>query len=180
VTHNAVTTRFWNCGTDALSRAARCRGTCSFSFPRRSVWRGILLYQFALAGSTPAVAQHRSVRLEDLTWKQAAAALTPRAVVVIPLGAASKEHGKHLKLSFRFWMAFCDMKHGRWKGGELQADYRKRFDMLAPAATADQRDGMGARQENGKIENWLPGRNPLTERQKRIWFETQAGAQFRT
>jgi len=39
------------------------------------------------------------VRLEDLTWKQAAEVLTPDAIVVIPLGAASKEHGPHLKLS---------------------------------------------------------------------------------
>lgn len=40
-----------------------------------------------------------SVRLEDLTWKEAAAVLTPQAIVLIPLGAASKEHGPHLKLS---------------------------------------------------------------------------------
>src|SRR5690349_14247915 len=41
----------------------------------------------------------RSVRLEDLTWQQAADALKADTVVVIPLGAASKEHGPHLKLS---------------------------------------------------------------------------------
>lgn len=43
--------------------------------------------------------QVQSPRLEDLTWKEAAAVLTPSAVVMIPLGAASKEHGPHLKLS---------------------------------------------------------------------------------
>lgn len=43
-------------------------------------------------------AQSGSVRLEDLTWKEAAAALTPDTIVMIPLGAASKEHGPHLKL----------------------------------------------------------------------------------
>jgi creatinine amidohydrolase len=37
-------------------------------------------------------------RLADLAWTEAQALLTPDAVVVIPLGAASKEHGPHLKL----------------------------------------------------------------------------------
>jgi creatinine amidohydrolase len=46
-----------------------------------------------------AFGQNRGVRLEDLTWKQAAEVLTQDAIVVIPLGAASKEHGPHLKLS---------------------------------------------------------------------------------
>ena len=36
--------------------------------------------------------------LEDLTWVEAEKALTPDAVVVVPLGAGSKEHGPHLKL----------------------------------------------------------------------------------
>ncbi len=40
----------------------------------------------------------RGVLLEDLTWLEAERALTPETVVVIPLGAASKEHGPHLKL----------------------------------------------------------------------------------
>src|SRR5262249_20710228 len=44
-------------------------------------------------------AQTNSVRLEDLTWKEAVQFLTPQTVVMIPLGAASKEHGPHLKLS---------------------------------------------------------------------------------
>jgi creatinine amidohydrolase len=37
--------------------------------------------------------------LEKLTWVEAEKVLTPSAVVVIPLGAASKEHGPHLLLS---------------------------------------------------------------------------------
>jgi len=37
------------------------------------------------------------VLLEDLTWVQAEKALTPAAVVVLPLGAESKEHGPHLR-----------------------------------------------------------------------------------
>ena len=40
----------------------------------------------------------KGVLLEDLTWMQAEKALTPDTIVVIPLGAAAKEHGPHLKL----------------------------------------------------------------------------------
>ncbi|HSG08150.1 MAG TPA: creatininase family protein [Longimicrobiales bacterium] len=40
----------------------------------------------------------RGIALADLTWQEAEAALTPETVVVIPLGAASKEHGPHLRL----------------------------------------------------------------------------------
>jgi creatinine amidohydrolase len=36
--------------------------------------------------------------LEDLTWIEAEKILTPQSIVVIPLGAAAKEHGPHLKL----------------------------------------------------------------------------------
>jgi creatinine amidohydrolase len=50
----------------------------------------------ALAASA---AQGRGVRLESLTWVQAEKVLTPSTVVVIPLGAGSKEHGPHLLLS---------------------------------------------------------------------------------
>src|SRR5258708_8005481 len=41
----------------------------------------------------------RATLLEDLTWIEAEKVLTASAVVVIPLGAASKEHGPHLKLN---------------------------------------------------------------------------------
>ncbi len=41
---------------------------------------------------------NKSQRLEALTWPEAETALTPETVVVIPLGAGSKEHGPHLKL----------------------------------------------------------------------------------
>ena len=40
----------------------------------------------------------KGVLLEDLTWIEAEKVLTAETVVVIPLGAASKEHGPHLKL----------------------------------------------------------------------------------
>ena len=63
------------------------------------------LIAFFLASCFVLAAQPRSVRLADLTWKEAAEALTPRTIVMIPLGAASKEHGPHLKLSNDFVMA---------------------------------------------------------------------------
>lgn len=40
----------------------------------------------------------RGVVLADLTWLQADAVLGAAAVVVLPLGAAAKEHGPHLRL----------------------------------------------------------------------------------
>ncbi|MEX1366439.1 MAG: creatininase family protein [Nannocystaceae bacterium] len=46
---------------------------------------------------SPAVAA-KGVLLWDLTWVEAEAVLTPETVVVLPLGAASKEHGPHLRL----------------------------------------------------------------------------------
>lgn len=42
---------------------------------------------------------NKGVLLEDLTWQEAEKVLTENSVVVIALGAASKEHGPHLKLS---------------------------------------------------------------------------------
>lgn len=46
-----------------------------------------------LAQNTP-----KGHRLEDYSWPEAEAILRPETVVVIPLGAAAKEHGRHLKL----------------------------------------------------------------------------------
>jgi creatinine amidohydrolase len=40
----------------------------------------------------------KSQRLETLAWPEAETVLTPETVVVVPVGAASKEHGPHLKL----------------------------------------------------------------------------------
>jgi creatinine amidohydrolase len=48
--------------------------------------------------SASAPCQNKGVLLEDLTWYEAEKALTPNTVVVIPVGAAAKEHGPHLKL----------------------------------------------------------------------------------
>lgn len=40
----------------------------------------------------------KGILLENLTWIEAEKVLTPETVVVIPLGAAAKEHGPHLLL----------------------------------------------------------------------------------
>lgn len=62
----------------------------------------ILALVFTLAhtaqGQAKGGAKARGVLLEELTWMEAEKILTPETVVVIPLGAASKEHGPHLKL----------------------------------------------------------------------------------
>jgi creatinine amidohydrolase len=43
--------------------------------------------------------------LEDMTWQDAERLLTRDAIVVIPIGAAAKEHGPHLRLSNDWLMA---------------------------------------------------------------------------
>lgn len=47
----------------------------------------------------------KGVQLEELTWLEAEKVLTPQTVVVIPLGAETKEHGPHLKLKNDFLIA---------------------------------------------------------------------------
>jgi creatinine amidohydrolase len=58
----------------------------------------------ALAVTVPAFAE-KGILLEDLTWVEEEKVLTPQTVVVIPVGAESKEHGPHLKLRNDFAMA---------------------------------------------------------------------------
>jgi creatinine amidohydrolase len=60
--------------------------------------------------STPAVSapqpgRANAVLLETLSWDEAEHVLTPDTVVVIALGAESKEHGRHLQLNNDFLMA---------------------------------------------------------------------------
>lgn len=55
------------------------------------------------------------VRLSDLTWSKAEAALHPDAVCVLPLGASSKEHGHHLRLDNDLVLA------DYWAGRVLEA-----------------------------------------------------------
>ncbi len=69
----------------------------------------IPLLFFAMVSITPGQAKRQSqikgILLKDLTWIEAEKILTPDTVVVIPLGAESKEHGPHLKLKNDFLMA---------------------------------------------------------------------------
>lgn len=51
---------------------------------------------FALVSTV--VYGQKGILLENLTWYEAEKVLTPETIVVIPLGAASKEHGPHLLL----------------------------------------------------------------------------------
>jgi creatinine amidohydrolase len=50
-------------------------------------------------------APQAGVLLEELSWVEAEKILMPETVVVIPLGAESKEHGPHLKLKNDFILA---------------------------------------------------------------------------
>ena len=56
---------------------------------------------------TPPPVEHNNpaVLLETLSWDEAEHILTPDTVVVIALGAESKEHGRHLQLNNDFLMA---------------------------------------------------------------------------
>jgi creatinine amidohydrolase len=59
----------------------------------------------AALAAEPARPATTGVLLEELTWVEAEKVLTPETVVVIPLGAGSKEHGPHLKLKNDFILA---------------------------------------------------------------------------
>lgn len=65
----------------------------------------LLFILLLLCLSSYAFAQNKGVLLENLTWQEAEKALKPETVVVIPLGAAAKEHGPHLKLKNDWTMA---------------------------------------------------------------------------
>jgi creatinine amidohydrolase len=58
-----------------------------------------------LVFATTCLAADRGLLLENLTWVEAEKALKPETVVVIPIGAESKEHGPHLKLGNDWLMA---------------------------------------------------------------------------
>ncbi|HEY2798578.1 MAG TPA: creatininase family protein [Thermoanaerobaculia bacterium] len=68
------------------------------------IGRVILAASLAVSPS-PGRASDKGVVLEELTWVEAEKRLTPDAVVVVPLGAGSKEHGPHLKLKNDFVLA---------------------------------------------------------------------------
>jgi creatinine amidohydrolase len=65
----------------------------------------VLLCCINLATLDLCAAQMHSVRLADISWKQAAEILTDKSIIMLPLGAEAKEHGLHLKLSNDFVMA---------------------------------------------------------------------------
>jgi creatinine amidohydrolase len=58
-----------------------------------------------LAQSPNKTPSHPAVLLGTLTWDEAEKVLTADTIVVIPLGAESKEHGRHLQLNNDFLMA---------------------------------------------------------------------------
>lgn len=58
----------------------------------------LLVLLIASAVALPAQPKTKGILLEDLTWVEAEKVLTEKTVVVMPLGAAAKEHGPHLKL----------------------------------------------------------------------------------
>jgi len=66
---------------------------------------GFGLLMLVGAAWSPGPSSPTGVLLEDLTWVEAEKRLTPDAVVVIPLGAQSKEHGPHLRLRNDFTLA---------------------------------------------------------------------------
>lgn len=68
---------------------------------------GVLACLVTLAGRGESP---KGLLLEDLTWVEAEKVLGPDTVVVIPIGAESKEHGPHLKLKNDFLIAQYQMR----------------------------------------------------------------------
>jgi len=67
-----------------------------------------LIFLFSLTSSAQSPSKTPSqpaVLLETVTWDDAERILTPDTIVVIPLGAGSKEHGRHLQLNNDFLTA---------------------------------------------------------------------------
>ena len=83
----------------------------------------------------------RGVRLADITWQQAADALRPETVVLLPLGAGSQEHGMHLKLG----------------NDAVLADYLTRRVLEASDVVV----GIGAPEEIKKLEDLFDPRGPV-------------------
>jgi creatinine amidohydrolase len=65
----------------------------------------LLTLSISTAADAQGAERRKGVRLEDLTWKEAEGVLKPDTVVVIAIGAESKEHGPHLKLRNDWTMA---------------------------------------------------------------------------
>lgn len=71
----------------------------------RSIATLVVLVLLAACAPGKAPSPSRGVLLEQLSWVEAEHVLTPSAVVVLALGAESKEHGPHLRLANDFIMA---------------------------------------------------------------------------
>jgi creatinine amidohydrolase len=69
-----------------------------------AVWVA-LLPLVACGGTAPVHVETPASFLETMTWQEAERALTPDTIVVIPIGAAAKEHGPHLRLANDWIMA---------------------------------------------------------------------------
>lgn len=68
----------------------------------------IMIWAYATSAQAPQPAspsRPRGIVLADLTWMEAKEKLTAETVIMIPLGAESKEHGPHLKLRNDWTMA---------------------------------------------------------------------------
>jgi creatinine amidohydrolase len=75
-----------------------------------SFWLGIAVFtsaesQAPTVSSPKPASGNAAVLLETLSWDEAERVLTPDAVIVIALGAESKEHGRHLQLNNDFLMS---------------------------------------------------------------------------
>ncbi len=73
----------------------------------------ILLILF-LSCITGFAQQEKAVRLSDVPWTVAETALDSSTVVVIPMGAGSKEHGPHMRLG-------CDLMQATWVTDRIAA-----------------------------------------------------------
>lgn len=65
---------------------------------RRATASFVLASSLSLAACSTSRPAQRGIELGKLTWLEAERALTRETIVVIPLGAAAKEHGPHLTL----------------------------------------------------------------------------------
>jgi creatinine amidohydrolase len=73
-----------------------------FSFAMK---RALIVMMMLVVVAVAQTKKPRGILLEELTWQQAEKVLTPERVVVIALGAESKEHGPHLRLNNDWVMA---------------------------------------------------------------------------
>lgn len=67
--------------------------------------KSFLLLLFIVVSATSRAQINKAILIEDKTWVEAQALLSDTTIVVIPLGAAAKEHGPHLLLKNDFLIA---------------------------------------------------------------------------